>query len=124
MVLFKEKYLIYLVTADRARMQPTRTLSATMQRPRRHKPDAHLGQICVAADGSITLRRPAGAEIRRIFRLNGTHCPFASGPMHTGFPCVIIKLSNLLCVPLFSREGNVSIMLWPYASSNSFALFV
>jgi hypothetical protein len=35
------------------------------------KPGAYLGQICVAADGPVTLRRPAGGGPKRIFGHNG-----------------------------------------------------
>jgi hypothetical protein len=42
-------------------------LGATAERPRRRKPDAYLGQVCVAVDGPITLRRPVGGGPRCIF---------------------------------------------------------
>jgi hypothetical protein len=42
-----------------------------LARPRRRKPVAYLGQVCVAADGPVTLRRPAGARPRHIFGHDG-----------------------------------------------------
>jgi hypothetical protein len=38
-----------------------RTLGATAQHPRSRKPGTYLGQVCVDADGPVTLRRPTKA---------------------------------------------------------------
>jgi hypothetical protein len=40
----------------------------TMQCPRRHKPVAYLDQVCVAADGPVTLHRAAEGGTIRIFQ--------------------------------------------------------
>ena len=71
-------YFAYLLTADRARMYPTWTFSATAERPPRRKPGAYLGQVCVSADGPVTLRRAAGEGARRIYDQSGRERPFAS----------------------------------------------
>ena len=55
-----------------------RTLSASAQCPRRRIRGAYLGQVCVSADGPVTLRRPAGEGARRISSHGGRKRPFAS----------------------------------------------
>ena len=48
-----------------------RTLGTSAEWPRRRKPGAYLGQVCVSADGPITLRRAAGEDARRIYGQSG-----------------------------------------------------
>jgi hypothetical protein len=57
--------------------------SGHFARPRsvqRRTRDVYFGQVCVAADGPVTLRRPAERDTRRIFWSGGRKRPLF-GPM-------------------------------------------
>ena len=54
------------IAARRARRNVRQTRADVSERPRRFIQGAYLGQVCVSADGLVTLRRPAGGGVRRI----------------------------------------------------------
>jgi hypothetical protein len=60
-------------------MHPMRVVSPTVERPRRRKPDAYLGQVCVSTDNMVTLHRPAGSVARRISGHGGDRFRRAAG---------------------------------------------